>query len=269
MRSLAAEKAAEQAWSYSIRAVESFHMVKLGNNIKILSFARVANRPGLVAEYERIIANYRNPLFRSALMRALIRGEPWYRGMIELFAEYPWPFFVEGEKTPRFLPRFGRDAKDQLRSIQEDRRAQLAVMIQRLINAYVAKRAEAKTGIKVDGISKTPVKTKQGTTRMLRVYPKEFREAQQKVCTDAFLAIRSRHDQDFVEYFAGSICSAAQYLSKSDYQLLIQTLMTKSEQSPLAEKKTSWEDIKAIAMIALSSCAFNVRPRETESQGSK
>ncbi len=90
-------------------------MVRLGNNIKMLSFARVADRPGLTEEYGRIERCYRNPLFRSALIRALIAGQPWHAGMIELFAEYPWPFFIEGDDTPKYLPRFGRDADDQLR----------------------------------------------------------------------------------------------------------------------------------------------------------
>ena len=55
-------------------------MLKLGNNVKMVSFARVADRPGLVEDYERIDRTFRNPLFRAARMRALIREEPWHRG---------------------------------------------------------------------------------------------------------------------------------------------------------------------------------------------
>ena len=91
-------------------------MIKVGNNVKLLSFSRVADRPGLVEDYADIADSYRNPLFRAALMRALIRGQPWYSGMIELFAEYPWPFFLEGDETPKYLPRFGRDAKELFRA---------------------------------------------------------------------------------------------------------------------------------------------------------
>jgi CRISPR-associated protein Cmx8 len=101
-----------------------------------------------------------------------------------------------------------------------------------------------------------------------RIYPNDFREAQQRVCSDAFLAMRSRHDQDFVEFFAGSICSVAQFLPRDDYQFLIRTLMTKPDPDPVARKGLSWEDVKAIAMIAVSATSFNVRPRDTEDQGS-
>ncbi len=40
--------------------------------------------------------------------------------MTELFAERPWSFFVESEDTPKFLPRFGGDARRQFKGIFED-----------------------------------------------------------------------------------------------------------------------------------------------------
>jgi CRISPR-associated protein Cmx8 len=252
-------------------------MLKVGNNVKMLSFARVSDRPGLVDDYERIKTSFRNPLFRASRMRALIREEPWHAGMIGLFAEYPWPFFIEGEDTPKYLPRFGRDAKDQFRAFhkdvcdmkldemnEEDRLKHLGVIIQRLVYRYVEGRAEAKTGKKVKDFQ--VMKGDDGKER--RNYPKEFREAEQRVCSDAFLAMRSRHDQDFVEFFAGSVCSVAQFLRQDEYQFLIQTLMTKPDPNPVGRKGLSWEDVKAIAMIAVSACSFQVRPRDAETQGS-
>ena len=259
-------------WRSCVRAVESYHMFKLGNNVKILSFARVAARPKLVAEYRRILANYRNPLFRAARMRGLIDRRPWHWGMVELFSEYPAPFFVDGDQTPRYLPRFGRDARSQFQTFQKDlkgmtietmndeeRVAHLGVIIQRLASRYVEGRAEVKTGKKVKDIKKAVIDGKER-----RLYPPEFREAQQRVCSDAFLAIRSRHDQDFVAYFAGSICSVAQFLPADDYRFLIRVLMTRPDPSPVKQPGLTWEDVKSIAMIALSGLSFTVRPREAE-----
>jgi CRISPR-associated protein Cmx8 len=196
--------------------------------------------------------------------------------MIELFAEYPWPFFIEGNDTPRYLPRFGRDAREQFRAFQgdlkdmkpdemddEERLKHLGLVIQRLINRYVEGRAEVKTGKKVKDFPKTTVDGKER-----RVYPQEFREAEQRVCSDTFLAMRSRHDQDFVEFFAGSVCSVAQFLPPADYQFLTQVLMTRPDPSPVGEKRLSWEDVKAIAMIAVSARSFQARPRDSETQGS-
>ena len=104
---------------------------------------------------------------------------------------------------------------------------------------------------------------------MVPRYPKEFREAQQRVCSDAFLSMRSRHDQDFVEYFAGSICSVDHQLSHANYQFLVRSPHDQPRPQPgRAEARLCWEDVKAIAMIAVSACSFNVRVREAEPQGS-
>ena len=113
-----------------------------------------------------------------------------------------------------------------------------------------------------------PLKKKTGEDLILPIYPKEFREAQQRICSDAFLAMRSRHDQDFVEFFAGTICSVEHQLSQANYQFLIRVLMTNSDPNPVGEKRLTWEDVKAIAMIAVSAYSFQVRPRENAAQGS-
>jgi len=288
VQSLASSRASS-GWGTCVRAVESYHMFKLGNNVKLLSFSRVADRPGLVRQYAMIARTYRNPLFRAALMRALIRDQAWHSGMIELFAEYPYPFFIEGDDTPKYLPRYGRDARELLKGFYKDTQDMnahetdyqselklLGIVIHRLVDGYVERRAEKKTAIKVATLTKAPVrdkdgeplKRKSGEPLMLPVFPKEFREAQQRICSDAFLAIRSRHDQDFVEYFAGTICSVEHQLSHANYQFLVRVLMTSPDPDPVGEKRLCWEDVKAMAMIAFSACSFNVRSRDAETQGS-
>ena len=163
-------------------------------------------------------------------MRALLREEPWHGGMIELFAEYPWPFFIEGDDTPKYLPRFGRDARDQFRAFYEDIHdmtfdemdeddtlKHLGLVLQRLVNKYVEGRAEAKTGKKVKDFPKARPSTARSGVDLSR---RSSARPSSRVCSDAFLAMRSRHDQDFVEFFAGSICSVAQFLPRDDYQFL-------------------------------------------------
>ena len=43
LRSVAADKAGREQWSTSVRAIESYHMLKTGNNIKLLAFDRVCS----------------------------------------------------------------------------------------------------------------------------------------------------------------------------------------------------------------------------------
>ena len=285
VQGLTTDKALREDWSGSVRAIESYHMLKVGNNLKMLSFKRVAGRPGLVEDYEHIEKTYRNPLFRASLMRALIEEKSWHAGMIELFAEYPWPFFIEGDDTPRYLPRFGRDAKElfqaffkdihdmKIEEMNDDERLKhLGLIIQRLVNNYVDRRAEKKEGKKISEFEKVPIKDEKGEPRkskdgkvlMRPLLTKKFRQTQQRVCTDAFLGMRSRHDQDFIEFFAGTICSLDPPLTSENLQFLIRILRTQPDPNAVGQKRLNWEDVKALAMIAVSARSFQVRPRETE-----
>jgi CRISPR-associated protein Cmx8 len=222
-------------------------------------------------------------------MQALICVEPWHSAMMGLFTQYPSPFFIEGEETPRFLPRFGRDCREKLlafykdihdmsiEELNEDEKVKkLSLVIQKIINRHVEIRAERKTGIKVSNLPKRavfdkqgqPLKRKDGQDLLLPIYPKAFREAQQRVCSDAFLSMRSRHDQDFVNYFAETILHGPQQLSPASLQFLVGILMTNPDPNPVGRKRLCWEDVKVISMIAVSACSFNVREREAEPQRS-
>lgn len=279
-QALAAGRAARE-WGHCIRAVESFHMFKLGNNVKLLSFSRVADRPGLVEEYERIDKTFRNPLFRAARMRALLHRRPWHWGMTELFSEYPWTFFIEGDGSPKYLPRFGRDARELFNAHQQevrdvtfddmdhdDKLKSLGVLVRRLIASYVDRRAAAKMGLKYDELK---VEVVDGKKRRIFDDPEKYRENQRRVCSDTFLQLRSRHDEDFVEYFAGSICSVPQFFDEKkagELSSLMAVLMRRPSPNPVAQSPPNRDDIKTLAMVALSSHSFLVRKRDAQPEGS-
>lgn len=84
---------------------------------------------------------------------------------------------------------------------------------------------------------------------------REYREAANKVCMDAFLALRSRKDhREFLAYWAGTICSVPQFIKDEDFQELSLIL--------LDEEK--WEDVKSLAMLALSAHS-QPKPQEHKS----
>jgi CRISPR-associated protein Cmx8 len=84
------------------------------------------------------------------------------------------------------------------------------------------------------------------------LYPESWRDAQPKVVQEAFLQMRARRQrQDFVEYFAGTICSVGQYLPGPEYQALTEALLAKGDDG----QGEAWEDIRALAMIAISTMA--------------
>jgi len=120
--------------------------------------------------------------------------------------------------------------------------AELPRRVRDMVRAYVFQRTEARTGIAYDSIEKS---TDPSTGRQRRHYPPEYTDARNRICEAAFLAMRSRRSrQDFVDYFTGTICAAQQYLPEADYLALADALIRDDE---------AWEDIKALAMLTVSS----------------
>jgi CRISPR-associated protein Cmx8 len=289
---LAASRTKGRPIEYSVSAIESFHMKKEGNTIKLLAHDRVADHPNLVEAYKRIQNDFRNPLFRAATLRALLRDEPWYAEMSGLFAERPWPFFVHDDATPKYIPRFGTDAREKFRAIYRDLKVQKGVpmtsvtdrlsdIVQRLVTNYVEGRAKSKTGTDIKekrALAKTGKDLKDDRFKRSKdgkLYydpDDDFREVWKRICSQAFLDMRSRHDQDFVDYFVGTICYVPQYFGNTksatgDFRFLMEILMRKSDPGSLARPEPCWEDVKALAMVAISACSFQYRPREKTNQG--
>lgn len=120
------------------------------------------------------------------------------------------------------------------------RRAALARRVHDMVQAYVRGRTESRTGIRFRDIPRST--DERGRPRPQ--YDERWRSTQENVAKDAFLQMRARrHQQDFVEYFAGTICSVGQFLPGSEYPVLAEALLADDD---------AWEDVRALAMIAIS-----------------
>ena len=73
-----------------------------------------------------------------------------------------------------------------------------------IVGEFVAARAEKRSGVTREQLPKDWNNQNQ---RM-----KDYLEAREKVATDAFLALRSRNSDEFVEYFVGVICAVPQFM---------------------------------------------------------
>lgn len=249
---VAQQKAGGGELKYSVSAVELFHLEKQGNNIKTLAADRIIPRGGLLSQYEGVRAFCRNPFFKSQLLLNLLRDVDWYEGFARLFTVYPWEFFIHSESTPRTFPFFSSDVRRKFEILSDEFRRQqeaytmaettnpkpqsLEKRIYDMIGVYVRYKTEAKSGSKWADFKDK--KTADGKMAI----PPAYLEARQKVCADVFLAMRSRRDQDFIEYFTGTICSVPQFLPPDDYVFVSQALL----------EDGGWEKVKALSMLALA-----------------
>jgi len=257
------------SWANSISGVEYLHLVKKGNNVKSMSAGRVASDVDLMHQYLAIVqphppdpSPYRNPVFRTGLLNALLMRVPWYDELADALHERPWPFFIRSNESPRTIPAFSNDAKRHFQSIARDFKskmedhtmttaeaetekqqgrpsAPLEMLIHRLIRTYVRVMTANRCGKKWDDFKDKKVKDdKTGRERI--AVPADYREAQAKVVSDAFLAMRSRREQDFVDYFTSSICRVSQYLQDDEFQIVAEALLNEPQK------------VKTIAMLSLS-----------------
>ncbi len=251
---LARHRTAEQEMASSLTAIEIYHLEKRGNSIRTLAAERILQQSSTLQNYEVVRRACRNPLYKSARIRSLLLEEPWHTNMEALFSQHPLEFFVYSkERTPAKIPFFGLDVRKAFSALEEDLKLKqggpamveakneddlLAQRTYRLIRQYVNRRTEEKSGKKWEDFKNH--KNDKGQV----IYPAEYREARQKVCSDAFLAMRGRREQDFVEYFTGTICSVPQFLPEDDYLAVTRALI----QDP--------ERVKVFAMLALSAHSY-------------
>jgi CRISPR-associated protein Cmx8 len=118
----------------------------------------------------------------------------------------------------------------------------LAKRVHDLIARYVYVRTDARSPVKWDTFKdRFTVDPTTGNRR--RDVPAEYREAREKVCADAFLAMRARRSrEDFITYFTGTVCAVPQFLPEGEYAAFAAVLLSED----------GWEEVKSLAMLALS-----------------
>ncbi|MGE3596052.1 MAG: hypothetical protein AB7N70_10930 [Dehalococcoidia bacterium] len=107
----------------------------------------------------------------------------------------------------------------------------LVPRVRRMIRRYVHIRSGEKCGIRYEDLDTASPEDRE-----------RFREARRRVCDDAFYTMRSaRSRQDFVEFFAGSVCSAPQ-IGASDPALI----------EALLADDTRWEAVRIMSLMNVS-----------------
>jgi len=251
--------------AFSVGSVEFLHLDKVGNNTKTLSSGRVAPRPGLLAGYYAIVGKpghpptYRDPLFRRALMLALLNGEPWFRPFGRLFADWDVSFFIPTDTPPRNLSRFWVDVRKKLHEVQRNMQSTsgpdgapdtndvIATTVSRFVQRYLDLR-----------IQKDKPEWDFGKFRKEKRTPPEAAEARRKLAERLFLELRSRRDQAFVDHFTNTFFSVPQYFGQKPLPRMFELVTT----ALLTETDT----VKTLTLMALSANSWIPAPTKETAQ---
>ncbi len=246
---------------FSIGAVEYLHLLKKGNNVKLMAAGRISPERRLISGYRAIAcprdesSRYRNSLFRRGLLLALLGEEPWYRPFGAMFSTFDAQIFIRKPRMPdeaKIAPHFAADATKKFRHETKmftqllERHATMpdtprptappAVIVNRVVRSYLFARTQEKTGI-----DPAKFRTPDGEVDF-KAIPSEFNDIKNKLALSLILEFRSRRDQAFVDYFATTFFSVTQRLNEPD-RLELASLLTDSDRR---------DDLKTVTLLALS-----------------
>jgi CRISPR-associated protein Cmx8 len=246
---LADDRTANSDLKRVIGSVEYLHLAKFGNNVKTMAAGRLAPRRGLLEDYQAVAGRpgerppYGNPLFRRALMVALLEEKPWFVPFGNMLCEWPHRFFVPTDNPPK-SSWFWADARkkfsEEMKDMQTDPKdmppesnGKLASLVFRLVRSYVSVKAKDKSGVDPDTF-------KAGETIDWDKVPAAYKEARRQIAETLFLEYRSRREQAFVDHFVARLGAVKQFIKEDDYLAVSHALMEHCE------------DVKTLTLLALS-----------------
>lgn len=240
-----------------VAAYDIYHVRKDGNNVRVLYSGRV-DPVDIVDEYEAIRSSYVDALFVRRRISNLVEDQRlrrlrgaaadlpavrWYSGFDRDAATVPHDKAFFGS---RFFRRDARQAfilaarssgdagTEETLESGDKKPTTIEELVYRLVREYVHRRVKSKYGLDPNTVKENPSKQK------------DYNEAKEKVARDAFLAVRSRSDADFAEYFAGTIGSVPHWIQEQDFVQLTRCLRDDKLRA----------DVRTLTLLALSAAAW-------------
>lgn len=195
-----------------VRGIDAFHVGKDRKNIRIRHVVRVDPVGSLLNEYDRIHKALWNPLFRRQILGNRLAGRPWHSGFDRLLSTTPWKhvlgdshYFAHDARTaPNLFPDATMTAEDSTTEPSTEPPTTAAI-IYSMVRTYLSRKLARKHDLEWDAIKDDPQRKA------------DYNEKKERLAREAFLAIRSRTGDDFVEYFTATLCSVPHYIPEGRF----------------------------------------------------
>ncbi len=228
LREQLARREGDRSTSELVLGYEVFHLDKEGKNVRLYSASRVEPDSSMINEYEGLRPLLWDPLFRRTRLLNLVEKRPWYAGFDRIAA-------TVSHKATIGAPYFRHDARESFKrneamsqSETSSPEAAIEPLVLQLVRVYVSRKVKSRTGLDWEAVKENESQRK------------DYEVAKERIARDAFLAVRSRTGQDFVEYFAGTLCSVPHHLKPEQFVLLSRALHARTH------------DVRTLTLLALS-----------------
>ena len=235
-------KTGSQTLEDLILGVELIHAEKVGNNIKIRSISYVEPIISQVDRYAEIQNAYWCPWFRKQRLLNLLNSRPESNLPDALLNEITgWiGFDAVLSRIPRkwlLDPYFSHDARELFNiegeiKVKNDIRKEAQIVYQ-VCQHYVLSKLESKYQMAWDKEKKTATESGKPITQA------QFDEKKYKIANEAFLAVRSRtENQAFIDYLVSTLYP---YIRKEEFAEFADKLFNQTD------------EIRALTLLALAS----------------
>ncbi len=242
-----------------VLGVDVAHLEKQGNNIRLWGSTRLDPETAMIDEYAQFRGSLWNPIFRRQRLLNLVNRKPnWYAGFDGLMTKLPYEQTIGNSY-------FRRDARESFSnevkmmnqpangSVEEADANDLSLseevsqetLIYRVVSNYLRLKLRSKHQLEWKEAWKGARDNKPAEL-------KDYEEKKAKLAREAFLAIRSRTGQDFVDYFVSTLCSVSQRMNEQRFVALTKALVTNGD------------EIRTLTMLALAAQTPN--PQKTTTQ---
>jgi CRISPR-associated protein Cmx8 len=181
----------------------------------------------MLDEYAEIKSALFDPMFRRQRLLNLIQNKPWYAGFDRLLSllkiehgllskEFQHDVRISF-KSDTQLDKGGHDNMAVSTEEIESKKSTCEELILRIIENYMRRKLKEKYGLDWETAQKSD---QQKAT---------YREKKETTAKDCFYAIRSRTGDDFINYFASTLCSVPQWMNQESFLVLTRALYEDTE----------------------------------------
>lgn len=228
--------------------VDVFHLEKQGNNIRLWGNSRIYPSRLIIDRYKNAKDKYKNQFFRRQIILNILNEKDWFYGFDSLLSKTDseqtigQSFFRSDVRKAFEAIEVTNKSKgaNNMEATQEAVPKKIEEILYRLVSNYIREKLRNKYQLEWSKVKETSEE-------------RRYNEMKGKIAREAFLAIRSRTDEDFVEYFVSTLCSYYQFSLKGEgFELVAEALYDEEKRN----------QVRTLTMLALSANGYSPKPEK-------
>lgn len=242
LASLIAEKEKQAEVDDLLAGVDVIHIVREGDRAKIQIQKRITPTRTILTKYQRVKSRYTDSLFRQQIILNILYEKDWFYGFDSLLSK------TDSEQIFG-NSYFGNDVRKAFEDIGVTNKLKGASNMNNQEKEAIPKTIEAVIYNLVSSYIREKLRDKYQLEwgKIKEAEKEEFNQSKGKIAREAFLAIRRRTDEDFVDYFTSILCSYHQFELKGEgYVLVARALYDPDERSK----------VRTLTMLAFSANGY-------------